>query len=94
MNRYYVYIVSNKHRTTFYIGVTNDIKRRVSEHKEFRGSDFCKRYNITDLMYFEMCNDIHQAIAREKQLKNWHREWKINLIKSVNPEMKDLFFDL
>ncbi len=94
MNRYYVYIVSNKHRTTFYIGVTNDVKRRIAEHKEFRGSDFCKRYNITDLMYFEMCNDVHQAIAREKQLKNWHREWKINLIKSVNPDMKDLFFEL
>ena len=94
MKQYYVYIVSNKHRTTFYIGVTNNILRRITEHKEFRGSDFCKRYNITDLVYFETLNDIRQAIAREKQLKNWHREWKLNLVKSVNPEMKDLFFEL
>ena len=94
MNRYYVYIASNKHRTVFFIGVTNDIKRRIAEHKELRGSAFCKRYNITDLVYFEMCNDIQQAIAREKNLKNWHREWKLNLINSVYPEMKDLYFEL
>ncbi len=94
MNQYYVYIVSNKHRTTFYTGVTNDIKRRIAEHKELRGSAFCKKYNITDLVYFETFNDIFLAISREKQLKNWHREWKLNLIRSVNAEMKDLYFEL
>lgn len=90
MKTYFVYILSNKHRTVFYIGVTNDIQRRVAEHKDFQGSSFCKRYNVTDLMYYESTNDIHAAISREKQLKNWHREWKVNLIKQDNPEMKDL----
>ncbi len=90
MKTYFVYILSNKYRTVFYIGVTNDIQRRVAEHKDFKGSSFCKRYNVTDLMYYEYTHDIHAAITREKQLKNWHRDWKINLIKQDNPEMKDL----
>lgn len=90
MKTYFVYILSNKHRTVFYIGVTNDIQRRVAEHKDFKGSSFCKRYNVTDLMYYEYTHDIYAAITREKQLKNWHRDWKINLIKQDNPEMKDL----
>jgi len=85
--------MSNKNRTTFYIGVTNDIDRRVAEHKEGLGSAFCRRYNLCDLVYYEQILDIEQAIDREKQLKRWHREWKINLIKSVNPEMKDLAYE-
>ena len=86
----YVYIMSNKNRTTFYIGVTNDIARRVAEHKEGSGSKFTAKYKLHDLVYFEVIYDIEQAIRREKQLKNWHREWKLNLIKELNPEMKDL----
>ena len=89
----YVYIVSNKNRSTFYIGVTNDIERRILEHKSGNGSKFTKKYNLHDLLYFEMILGFNQAIEREKQLKNWHREWKINLIKSENPEMKDLAVD-
>ena len=89
----YVYIVSNKNRSTFYIGVTNDIERRMLEHKSGNGSKFTKKYNLHDLLYFEMILGFAQAIEREKQLKNWHREWKINLIKSENPEMKDLAAD-
>jgi putative endonuclease len=87
----YVYILSNKHRTTFYIGVTNNLQRRVIEHRSGTGSKFTSKYNLVDLVYYERIFDIEKAIAREKQLKNWHRDWKLNLIKSVNPEMKDLF---
>ena len=85
----FTYILSNKNRTTFYLGVTNNIVRRVGEHKNGK-SDFSKRYNLFELMYYERIDGIGNAIKREKQLKNWHRDWKINLIKEMNPEMKDL----
>ena len=90
----YVYIVSNKHRTVLYIGVTNDIRRRVYEHKNCEGSKFTSLYNCRYLVYYEWFSEILHAIEREKQLKNWHREWKLNLIKLENPEMKDLYEDL
>ena len=86
----YVYILSNKKRTTFYTGVTNNLSRRLLEHKEGKGSIFTSKYNLFELVYYEVILGIEQAIKREKQLKNWHREWKINLIRSINPEMKDL----
>ena len=89
----FVYIMSNKNRTTFYIGITNNLERRVAEHKSGEGSAFTNKYKLVDLIYFEMILDIEQAIKREKQLKRWHRDWKINLIKSENPEMKDLAAD-
>ncbi len=89
----FVYIMSNKNRTTYYIGITNNLERRVGEHKAGTGSSFTSKYKLFDLVYFEMIPDIAQAIAREKQLKRWHRDWKINLIKSENPEMKDLAVD-
>ena len=82
--------MSNKNRTTFYIGVTNNLEKRVIEHKGGTGSKFTSRYNLYDLVYYEIIADIEQAIKREKQLKKWHREWKLNLIKTVNPELKDL----
>ena len=72
---YHVYIVTNKNRTTFYIGVTNDIRRRILEHKAGVGSAFTSKYNLTDLLYCEEFDEIKIAIAREKQLKNWHRDW-------------------
>ncbi len=87
---YYIYILNNKNRTTFYIGVTNDIKRRTLEHKAGRGSVFSHNYNLFHLLYYEKYDDIRIAIQREKQLKNGHREWKLNLIKNVNPEMEDV----
>ncbi len=90
MKKYYVYIITNHTRTTFYIGVTNDLERRMIEYKEERGSNFTKRYKVKYLVYFEEFSSIEQAIVREKQLKNWKREWKINLIKEMNPELKDL----
>jgi len=90
----YTYIMSNKSRSTFYIGVTNDLTRRVAEHKEGLGSHFVKKYRLHDLIYYEHFTDINYAILREKQLKNWRRQWKINLIKQMNPEMKDLSCNL
>ena len=94
MKKGYVYIMSNKNRTTFYIGVTSNLKNRIADHKNGVGSVFTKRYNLEDLIYYEDFPDILQAIDREKQLKKWHREWKINLIRSVNPDMKDLYWEI
>ncbi len=86
----YVYIITNKNRTTFYIGVTANLLKRITEHKLGIGSKFTRKYKIKDLIYFEEFNDINKSIDREKQLKNWHRKWKINLIKTVNPTLKTL----
>ncbi len=86
--------MSNKNRTTIYIGVTNDLYTRVLEHKDGKGSKFCYKYNCFDLIYFESYNRISDAIEREKQLKRWHREWKLNLIKEQNPELRDLFNEI
>jgi putative endonuclease len=88
----FVYIMSNKHATTYYIGVTNDLERRVREHKNNQ-SKFTSIYNLHYLVYFEIISDIESAIRREKQLKNWKRDWKINLIQELNPEFKDLATD-
>ena len=90
MKKSYVYILTNKYRTTFYIGVTSNLEKRLVEHYEEKGSLFTKKYNLKDLIYFEEYLDINQAIAREKQLKNWHKDWKINLIKETNPTLKTL----
>ena len=92
---YYVYIMSNTGLTTIYIGVTNNLVRRVLQHKLGKSSKFTKKYKVNRLIYFEEFEDVNIAITREKQLKNWHRDWKWNLIKSVNPGLKDLYqFDL
>nr|WP_313777849.1 GIY-YIG nuclease family protein [Allomuricauda sp.] len=82
--------MTNKYRTTFYIGVTSNLHKRTVEHVEGIGSKFTGKYQLTDLVYFETYSDINQAIAREKQLKNWHHEWKVNLIKEQNPTLKTL----
>ncbi len=74
MQEGFVYIMSNKNRTTLYIGVTNDLMRRVKEHKALEGSVFTTKYKLTDLLYFETINGFQNAIDREKQLKNWHKE--------------------
>jgi putative endonuclease len=89
----FIYIMANKNLTTFYIGVTNDLERRVKEHKDGKGSEFTSKYNLNHLVYYEIISDIKTAIKREKQLKRWHREWKINLIKELNPTLDDLAKD-
>ncbi|MEA3391343.1 MAG: GIY-YIG nuclease family protein [Candidatus Marinimicrobia bacterium] len=83
-------MLSNKMRTTLYVGVTNDLERRLFEHKTGHGSTFCKKYNITDLMYYEEYPSINDAIDREKQLKRWHKKWKWNLIKTKNKHLFDI----
>ncbi len=82
--------MTSQYRTTFYIGVTSDLSNRILEHTEGKGSNFTEKYNLTDLVYFEEFSEINQAIAREKQLKNWHHDWKINLIKEKNPKLETL----
>lgn len=89
MKEYYVYIMSNK-RSTLYTGVTNDLEQRVYQHQNKQIEGFTKRYNITQLVYFESSNDVTAAIAREKQIKGLLRSKKIELIKRMNPEWKDL----
>ena len=94
MKNAYIYIMSNYKRTTFYIGVTNNLWRRVSEHVNGQGSKFVSKYKLYDLVYYEHSTDIKYAIIREKQLKNWHHEWKVNLIKEMNPDLLDLKSEL
>lgn len=88
MKSYFVYILAN-HSRRLYTGVTNDLERRMAEHKEKRVPGFSKRYNFHRLVYFEETNDIRAAITREKQIKGWLRKKKIELIESVNPTWKD-----
>ena len=90
-HNYYVYILTNFTNTTLYIGLTNNLERRTLEHKTESIPGFTKQYHVTKLIHFEQFGRIEDAIAREKQLKNWHREWKLNLIKSSNPKLLDLF---
>lgn len=87
---YFVYILTNQYNTVFYIGVTNNIVKRTFEHKTGLVEGFTKKYRVKKLVYLEEYNDIKEAIAREKQLKNWHREWKLNLIKKTNPQFNDM----
>lgn len=91
MNKnYYVYITTNISNAVLYIGVTNNLPRRIYEHKNGLVEGFSKKYKANKLVYYETTNDINSAIAREKQLKNWHREWKINLIEAKNPGFAEL----
>ena len=90
MKEGFVYIMSNKNRTTLYIGVTSNIEQRVKSHKKGVGSVFTSKYNLTDLLYFERIMGMQNAIDREKQLKRWHKDWKWELIKKENPRFDDL----
>ena len=90
-SNFYVYIMTNENNSTVYIGVTNDINRRVYEHKHGLTGGFTKKYNLHKLVYVEHAGTATDAIAREKQLKGWKRERKNQLVNSVNPEWKDLY---
>lgn len=93
VRHYYVYIMANN-RPTLYIGVTNNLVRRIFEHKHKMVEGFTKQYNLTKLVYYEAYTDITIAIEREKQLKHWNRTWKLRLICSLNPTLRDLYDSL
>ena len=92
--QYYVYIMANKHNTVLYTGVTNDLRRRAYEHRIGQGGGFTSRYNVTRLVYYEVCEDVRSAIAREKQIKGGSRQKKLDLIEEMNPGWKDLYGEL
>ncbi|MGQ0604941.1 MAG: GIY-YIG nuclease family protein [Anaerolineales bacterium] len=92
--QYYVYIMTNKYHTVLYTGVTNDLKKRVWQHKEKLLEGFTKRYGVVKLVYYEVSLDVRSAIAREKQIKGGSRQKKMDLINSMNREWRDLYDEL
>ena len=90
MKTYYVYILASKRNGTLYIGVTNNIEQRVLIHQLELREGFTKKYGVHNLVYYETTNDINAALQREKQLKKWNRQWKIDLIEKENPDWKNL----
>ncbi|HNS54963.1 MAG TPA: GIY-YIG nuclease family protein [Syntrophales bacterium] len=91
MKSYYVYILASRRNGTLYIGVTNDLARRIHDHKNHVIHGFTAKYKVHDLVYYEAYTDVREALAREKRLKKWKRQWKINLIEKENPDWKDLY---
>lgn len=92
--RYAVYILASKRHGTLYIGITNDLSKRLGEHRSGIGSNFVRAHKVTMLVHIELFDEPEQAIAREKQLKKWNRNWKIELIERENPDWQDLTPDL
>lgn len=90
-NQYYVYIMTNSNNTVLYTGITNDLRKRVFEHKEKLVEGFTKKYNITKLIYYEIFRDSYSAISREKKIKGGSRQRKLDLIDSFNPKWEDLY---
>ena len=91
---YFVYILTSRKNGTLYIGVTNNLHERTFAHRNGRGGAFTRKYRVTQLVYYEVYDRIIDAITREKQLKKWNRQWKIDLIETMNPEWNDLFSTL
>jgi putative endonuclease len=87
--RYFVYIMTNRKDGTLYVGVTNNIQRRVAEHASGEPPGFTKQYNLKRLVYYEEHNEVQMALSREKNMKAWKRQWKIDLIQKDNPDWKD-----
>ena len=94
MREYYVYILANKRNGTLYVGITDDLAKRIARHKEGRGSKFVQKYNLNRLVYYEKVNGYREARGRERQLKWWKRKWKLALIEQMNPEWRDLSQDI
>ncbi len=90
----FVYILTNKNNSTLYVGVTSDLKQRVYEHKTGIGSVFTSKYRINKLVWFDEFPTIEDAIAREKQIKKWKRDWKLELITNFNADFRDLYDDI
>lgn len=91
--QYFIYILTNTYNTVFYTGITNNLSKRVWQHKEKLVEGFTKRYNLWKLVYYEMTNDVNSAIIREKQIKDMRREKKLALIKSMYPDFRELVID-
>jgi len=94
MADYFVYILTNKPRGTLYVGVTNDLVRRVYEHRKGVAPGFTKRYRLNQLVYFERYDAPELAIQREKNIKHWSRQWKLDLVNGSNPQWRDLYTDI
>jgi len=93
-HNYFVYILTNRSNKVLYIGVTNDLRRRIYEHKRKLVPGFTSKYNLNKLVYYEYFKMINNAILREKRLKKWKRAWKEELINNFNPEWRDLYRDV
>ncbi len=94
MSSFYVYILTNARDGTLYTGITNNLIRRVYEHKSGEIEGFTKKYKTNKLVYFEETPDVQSAITREKRIKKWRRSWKIELIEKNNPQWRDLYYDI
>ena len=94
MSQHYVYMLASKYNGTLYVGVTNDLIRRIYEHKNDFVEGFTSKYAVHRLVYFEQCEDFESALQREKRIKEWKRRWKIELIEKGNPLWKDLYGDI
>ncbi len=91
---YFTYILTNRPNGTLYAGVTNNLERRVVEHRQGRADRFTRRYNLHRLVWFEPHTDIREAILREKRIKKWNRAWKVEMIEAMNPDWRDLATEL
>ena len=94
IDNYYVYILASKRNGTLYIGVTSNLVKRIYEHKHKLIGGFTKKYNVDRLVYYETTEDVESAIQREKRLKKWKRQWKVELIEKKNPNWKDFYNDI
>lgn len=92
--QYYVYMLASRKNGTLYIGVTSNLIKRVYEHKNNLIKGFTQKYNVHKLVYYEVFDNAYESITREKRMKNWKRQWKIELINKFNPEWKDLYDDI
>lgn len=93
MHNYYIYILTNDFGNVMYVGMTNNLERRIAEHQQGLMEGFSKKYNLKRLVYYEHTNDVNVAIAREKEVKKWRREKKNSLVETLNPKWKDLSED-
>ncbi len=94
MSSFYVYILASGRDGTLYTGITNNLIRRVYEHKSGEVEGFTKKYKVDQLVYYEETTDVQSAIIREKRVKKWRRAWKIQLIEKNNPQWRDLYYDI
>ncbi|MDO9528924.1 MAG: GIY-YIG nuclease family protein [Syntrophales bacterium] len=94
MKQYYIYILASRKNGTLYVGVTSDLLKRIYAHKQNLIDGFTKKHNVHTLVYYEVYNDIREAILREKQTKKWNRRWKLRLIEEMNSEWRDLYYEI